>query len=451
MTGVTHDSRAVRPGDLYVAVQGQRVHGAKFAAQAARAGAAAVLTDPAGYDRAAATRLPVITVPDPRSRLGDVAAWIYGHPARELLLIGTTGTSGKTTVSYLVESGLREAGMRTGLVGTVEIRVDDERIDSSLTTPEATELHGLFALMRERDVAGAAMEVSSHALALGRVAGVRYDVAVFTNLSQDHLDFHADLHDYFETKARLFTPEVAKVAVVNRDDSFGRTLIDRITEQGAIPVTTFSATGDTAADWYATDVVLEAGGSRFRVVGPGGMAMDASVRLPGPFNVANAMAAIVALIEAGVPPTAAAGAAAPAAPGRMERVDERTDFTAIVDYSHKPGRLGVLTSLRPITEGRLTIVVGCGGDATGGNARSWARQRPAWPTRSSSRDNAQRTRSPLYQHAKACECLSRSAPHHRGTGPADRDRTGRPVPSRNVVVVAAKGMNAASTWGRILP
>ena len=365
VTGVTHDSRAVRPGDLYVALPGQRVHGAKFAEQAARAGAAAVLTDPAGYDRAAATRLPVITVPDPRARLGDVAAWIHGHPAGELLLVGTTGTSGKTTVSYLVESGLRAAGMRTGLVGTVEIRVDDERVDSSLTTPEATDLHGLFALMREREVDGVAMEVSSHALALGRVDGVRYDVAVFTNLSQDHLDFHSDLNDYFDTKARLFTPEFAKVAVVNRDDAFGRALVDRITEQGAIPVTTFSAEGDTEADWYATDVVLEPQGSRFRVVGPGGMEMDASVRLPGPFNVSNAMAAIVALIEAGVPlPTALDGvAAAHGVPGRMERVDEGQNFTAVVDYSHKPGAIeAVLTALRSVTEGSLTIVVGCGGD-----------------------------------------------------------------------------------------
>ncbi|MEY9212996.1 UDP-N-acetylmuramoyl-L-alanyl-D-glutamate--2,6-diaminopimelate ligase [Thermobifida halotolerans] len=365
VTGITHDSRAVRPGDLYAALPGRRVHGAKFAEQAAKAGAAAVLTDPAGYDRAAATRLPVITVPDPRAVLGDAAAWIYGNPSGELLLVGTTGTSGKTTVSYLVESGLRAAGMRTGLVGTVEMRVDDERVDSSLTTPEATDLHGLFALMREREVDGVAMEVSSHALALGRVDGVRYDVAVFTNLSQDHLDFHADLRDYFDTKARLFTPEFARVAVVNRDDRFGRALVETVTERGAIPVTTFSAESDTEADWYASDVVLEPEGSRFRVVGPGGMEMEASVRLPGPFNVSNAMAAIVALIEAGVPmPTALDGvAAARGVPGRMERIDEGQNFTAIVDYSHKPGAIeAVLTSLRSVTDGRLTIVVGCGGD-----------------------------------------------------------------------------------------
>ncbi|WP_017540434.1 UDP-N-acetylmuramoyl-L-alanyl-D-glutamate--2,6-diaminopimelate ligase [Nocardiopsis halophila] len=365
ITGITHDSRAVRPGDLYAALPGTQVHGADFADQAARAGAAAILTDPAGYDRAAATRLPVVTVGAPRSVLGEVAAWVYGHPADRMMLIGTTGTSGKTTVSYLVESGLRAAGEKTGLIGTVEMRVGGERVDSSLTTPEATDLHGLFAAMLEQDVAATAMEVSSHALALGRVDGTTYDVAIFTNLSQDHLDFHSDLREYFEAKARLFTPGFTKVAVVNRDDRFGRALVDMVAADGEVPVTTFSSEGDTEADWRAEGVRLGAQGSTFRVVGPGGVELEASVGLPGPFNVSNAMAAIVGLVEAGVPVhTAIDGvAAAPGVPGRMQRVDAGQDFTAVVDYSHKPGAIeAVLTSLREVTEGRLTIVVGCGGD-----------------------------------------------------------------------------------------
>ncbi|MDA8369927.1 MAG: UDP-N-acetylmuramoyl-L-alanyl-D-glutamate--2,6-diaminopimelate ligase [Nocardiopsaceae bacterium] len=365
ITGVTHDSRRVRPGDLYAALPGTMAHGADFAAQAADAGAVAILTDPSGYDRAAATRLPVLTIPDPRARLGEVAAWVYGDPAEDLLLIGTTGTSGKTTVTYLVESGLRRAGLRTGLVGTVEMRVKDERVASSLTTPEATDLHGLFAVMREHGVSAAAMEVSSHALAMGRVGGTGYDVAVFTNLSQDHLDFHPDLRDYFDTKARLFTPEFCRIAVVNRDDRFGRVLIDIVSDRGDVPVTTFSTEGDPEAEWQAVDVRLGAGGSTFRVVGPGGMEADASVALPGPFNVSNAMAAIVGLVEAGIPlQTALEGvAAAPGVPGRMERVDEGQDFTALVDYSHKPGAIeAVLSSLRAIADGRVTMVIGCGGD-----------------------------------------------------------------------------------------
>ncbi|WP_344971151.1 UDP-N-acetylmuramoyl-L-alanyl-D-glutamate--2,6-diaminopimelate ligase [Salinactinospora qingdaonensis] len=368
ITGLTHDSRAVRPGDLYAALPGNTTHGADFAHQAAHAGAVAILTDPEGYDRAAATRLPVLTVPDPRARLGEVAAWVYGHPADDLLLIGTTGTSGKTTVSYLVDAGLHATGSPTGLIGTVEMRVADERVDSPLTTPEATDLHGLFALMRERAVTAAAMEVSSHALALGRVGGTHFDVAVFTNLSQDHLDFHSDLREYFETKARLFTPEHAGVAVINRDDRFGRALIDMVTDRGEVPVTTFSAEGAPEADWRAVDIALGPRGSTFRIVGPGGIEAPASVGLPGPFNVANALAAAVALVEGGIPlGTALAGiAAAPGVPGRMERVDAGQDFTAIVDYSHKPGALeAVLTSLAPVrevTNGRLTMVVGCGGD-----------------------------------------------------------------------------------------
>ncbi|MEU0489664.1 UDP-N-acetylmuramoyl-L-alanyl-D-glutamate--2,6-diaminopimelate ligase [Nocardiopsis sp. NPDC006139] len=377
--GITHDSRQAGPGDLYAALPGTRVHGAEFAEQVALAGAAAVLTDPEGADRAAATGLPTLVVPDVRAALGTVASWVFKNPSEDLLLIGTTGTSGKTTVSYLVESGLRRAGMGTGLIGTVEMRVGDERVASSLTTPEATDLHGLFALMREQGVTGAAMEVSSHALALGRVGGARFDVAVFTNLSQDHLDFHSDLREYFETKARLFTPEYCDIAVVNADDRFGRALVDMVQGEGKVPVTTFGVEGysdadpETAleADWNAVDVRLGAAGSTFRIVGPGGMEAQASVCLPGPFNVSNAMAAVVGLVEAGLPlETAIEGvAAAPGVPGRMEKVVAREvpasfqDFTALVDYSHKPGAVeAVLTSVRSIAEGGVTVVLGCGGD-----------------------------------------------------------------------------------------
>ncbi|PRX98484.1 UDP-N-acetylmuramoyl-L-alanyl-D-glutamate--2,6-diaminopimelate ligase [Allonocardiopsis opalescens] len=363
--GITHDSRRVRPGDVYLALGGSRFHGAEFCDAAADAGAVAVLTDPDGHDRAAKTGLPVIVVADPRRHMGRVASWIYDDPVSELNLIGITGTSGKTTVAYLVEAGLRAAGLTTGLVGTVEIRVGDERVDSSLTTPEATDLHALFALMRERGVSAAAMEVSSHALALDRVSGARYEVAVFTNLSQDHLDFHADLREYFDTKARLFTSEFSRIAVVNLDDRFGRALVDKVAAAGEVPLTTFSADGDPDADWRATDVRLGSDGSSFRVVGPGGIEADASVALPGPFNVANALAAIVGLVEAGIGlSSAVAGVAAlTGVPGRMERVDAGQDFTAVVDYSHKPGAIeAVLTALRRITANRLTIVVGCGGD-----------------------------------------------------------------------------------------
>jgi UDP-N-acetylmuramoyl-L-alanyl-D-glutamate--2,6-diaminopimelate ligase len=361
LSGITHDSRAVRPGDLYAALPGATAHGASFAEQAAAAGAVAVLTDPAGRGAAVRSGLPVFVVADPRRRLGEVAAWIYGNPSSRLLVIGVTGTAGKTTSSYLVESGLRAAGYRTGLIGGVEIRVGPDVVSAGLTTPESTDLQALLAVMAERGVGAAAMEVSSHAMVAGRVSGTHYDVAVFTNLSQDHLDFHDGMADYFAAKAELFTPRYARAGVVNIDDSYGRELASH----AAIEITTFSPAGRQTADWRAVDVRSGADGSTFRVIGPGGVEADASVALPGQFNVANALGAIVALVEAGAGlADAVAGVAVSAGPpGRLERVDADQDFTVFVDYSHKPGAVeAVLTSLRQVTQGSLTIVLGCGGD-----------------------------------------------------------------------------------------
>src|SRR5215469_6692136 len=298
LTGVTLDSRAVQPGDLYAALPGEHTHGAAYCDQAVAAGAVAILTDHAGRERAARSGVPVFVVSAPRERLGDVCCWIYGDPSTRMTMIGVTGTSGKTTTSYLAEAGLGAAGHVTGLVGGVEIRIGQDRVKSSLTTPEAPDLQALLAVMAERGVTAAAMEVSSHSLALGRVAGTRYDVAVFTNLSQDHLDFHRDFEDYFAAKAKLFTPAQAGIGVVNVADRYGR----RLVAQASIPVTTFCADAESGtyhnADWRARDVRCGADGSAFRVIGPGGVEADASVTLPGPFNVANALGAIVALVEA---------------------------------------------------------------------------------------------------------------------------------------------------------
>jgi UDP-N-acetylmuramoyl-L-alanyl-D-glutamate--2,6-diaminopimelate ligase len=360
LSGLTLDSRSVEPGDLYVALPGAHVHGAAFCADAVAAGAVAVLTDPDGRSRAAASGVPVFVLADPRGRLGEIACWVYGNPSSRLRLIGVTGTSGKTTSTYLIESGLRAAGHLTGLVGGIELRVGKERLASSLTTPEAPDLQALFAIMTERGVTAAAMEVSSHSLALGRVAGTSFDVAVFTNLSQDHLDFHADLEDYFRVKASLFMPPV--IGVVNVDDKYGR----RLAATAPVPVTTFSAAGRDNADWRAIDVRSGADGSTFRLIGPGGVEADSSVGLAGVFNVANAVGALVALVEAGIRlEDAVAGVAnCPGVPGRLERVPAPgLAVTAFVDYSHKPGAVeAVLRSLRPVTQGNLIIVLGCGGD-----------------------------------------------------------------------------------------
>jgi UDP-N-acetylmuramoyl-L-alanyl-D-glutamate--2,6-diaminopimelate ligase len=379
LSGVTLDSRAVQPGDLYAALPGTRTHGAAYSDQAVAAGAVAILTDPDGRDLAARTGVPVFVVSNPRERLGDVSCWIYGDPSHRMTMIGVTGTSGKTTTSYLCEAGLRAAGHATGLVGGVEIKIGPELAAASLTTPEAPDLQALLAIMAERGVTAVAMEVSSHSLALSRVAGTRYGVAVFTNLSQDHLDFHAGFEDYFRAKAKLFTPAYSAVGVVNVADRYGR----RLVAEAAVPVTTFCADAASGAyaqaEWRAADVRCGADGSTFRVIGPGGVEADASVTLPGAFNVANALGAIVALVESGVDlADAVTGVAScPGVPGRLQRVllppgatTPRTFRTsaqglpdAFVDYSHKPGAVeAVLAALRPVTSGELIVVLGCGGD-----------------------------------------------------------------------------------------
>lgn len=371
ITGITHDSRAVRPGDLYVALPGARLHGADFVTQAAGLGAAAVLTDPSGAERATATGLPVLVVEHPRGRMGELAATIYGRPGGDLLQIGITGTSGKTTTAYLVEGGLGatrpgdgggpKAARSTGLIGTVEIRVGDERIKSERTTPEATDLQALFGVMREEGVESVVMEVSSHALALGRVDGCVFDVAVFNNLSPEHMEFHSDMEDYFRAKAQLFTPRRSKVGVVNLDDEYGR----RLVKEAGVPVVTFSAEGHPDAGWRAEDVEVGPMDSTFTVLGPEGERITARAPLPGPFNVANALAAIVALATAGLDAQSAADgvAAVPGVPGRLERVDVDQPYLAVVDYAHKTDAVeSVLKALRKVTKGRLHIVLGCGGD-----------------------------------------------------------------------------------------
>ncbi|WP_432143130.1 UDP-N-acetylmuramoyl-L-alanyl-D-glutamate--2,6-diaminopimelate ligase [Streptomyces sp. bgisy084] len=368
VTGITHDSRAVRPGDVYAALPGARLHGADFVAQAADLGAAAVLTDPSGAERATATGLPVLVVDNPRARMGALAVSIYGTPGEDLLQIGITGTSGKTTTAYLIEGGLRAAAAKapdgglTGLIGTVETRIGDERIKSERTTPEATDLQALFAVMRERGVRAVAMEVSSHALVLGRVDGCVFDVAIFNNLSPEHMEFHSGMEDYFQAKAQLFTKARSRAGVVNLDDEYGKRLAEGESE---VPVTTFSAEGHPDADWRASDVEVGTLGSTFTVHGPDGVTLRAASPIAGPFNVANALAAIVSLVVAGIDAqTAADGVAAvPGVPGRLERIDAGQPYLAVVDYAHKTDAVeSVLRALRKVTDGKLHAVLGCGGD-----------------------------------------------------------------------------------------
>jgi len=360
VTGISLSSQRILPGDLYAALPGARAHGASYAVDAARSGAVAVLTDETGAQTAAEAGLPVLVVTDPRSVLGSLAAQVYGDPADSLRLLAVTGTQGKTTTTRLAELALEGAGISAAVVGTVGTRVAGEDIKTALTTPEAPDLHGLFALMRERGVEACAMEVSSHALVMGRVDGVVFDVAVFTNLGRDHLDFHADMEDYFAAKATLFTPERSRLGLVNVDDEFGR----RLVAESLIETRTFSSEG-AAADWQAVDVRLGADGSRFTVLGPAGQRIPAAVPIAGAFNVSNALAAVAGAAELGFDPLAVAAglAVADGVPGRLERVETGRDFHVVVDYAHKPDAVeAALSTLRPLTTGRLLVVIGAGGD-----------------------------------------------------------------------------------------
>jgi UDP-N-acetylmuramoyl-L-alanyl-D-glutamate--2,6-diaminopimelate ligase len=364
--GVTLASGSVQPGDLYAALPGARTHGARYTADAAARGAAAVLTDPSGAVEARATGLPVCVVDDPRGVLGDVASRICGRPSEQLTVLGITGTNGKTTTSYLVEAGLAAAGWTSGLIGTVQTRTRGRDADgapvttelpSVRTTPEATDLHALLATMVSSGVRAVVMEVSSHALVMGRVNGVRFAAAGFTNLSRDHLDFHGDVESYFQAKALLFDGRAA-VEVVDVDDPAGR----RLVRPGTVTV---SSRGPAAADWSVTDVATApTGGSTFTLHGPGGRSWPGRLRLPGAFNVANAVLAVALLDAVGVPPeTALAGLAETVVPGRMEPVDAGQPFVAVVDYAHTPDAVETaLAALRSATGGRLLTVLGCGGD-----------------------------------------------------------------------------------------
>ncbi|WP_205745793.1 UDP-N-acetylmuramoyl-L-alanyl-D-glutamate--2,6-diaminopimelate ligase [Egibacter rhizosphaerae] len=350
---LTHDSRQAGPGTAFACRPGATADGHEFAGRAVTQGTPALVVE-----RVLDQPAPQLRVPSVADALGELAATVHGDPSHELRVLGITGTNGKTTTAYLLEAALVQAGCTPGLVGTVETRVRGHPVPGLRTTPEATDLQRLLRRMADDGVDSVAMEVSSHGLSLGRVRGTRFAAVGFTNLSQDHLDFHADMEAYYRAKAALFDPAYAPTGAVCVDDPYGR----RLAEEATIPVVRVSR--DAPEQVRASGVELRPDGTRFRAW-LGEASFDVTLRLPGPFNVTNALLALAIADGAGVDPAAAALGIAgiTGVAGRMERVDEGQPFSVLVDYAHTPDSVaGVLEAARAFAPGTVIGVLGCGGD-----------------------------------------------------------------------------------------
>ena len=350
---VTHDSRLVKPGDLFVAVRGYETDGHRYLDDAIESGAAGV-----AVERAAHVESPQLVVADTRAALGPLAAAVHGEPSRKISVIGVTGTNGKTTVTHLIEGIVEAAGLKPGVIGTVGARIAGVSVPVPRTTPEASDLQRLLDRMVGAGVDVAAIEVSSHALALHRVDGTWFRVGAFTNLMRDHLDFHGDMDAYFETKRDLFSAARVDRAVVAVDDEAGRA----IAEAAAVPVTTTAVDHD--AQITAADIATTMDGSSFTIVTQEG-SYAASIPLPGAFNVKNALVAAAVAREIGIGEQAIVTglAGVDAIPGRFEAVVVGQSFGVVVDYAHTPDAVeAVVASARQITDGRVITVIGAGGD-----------------------------------------------------------------------------------------
>ena len=396
--GVAYDSRSVAAGDLFFALRGADADGHDFLVQALDLGAAALAVQevPEGIDL---RDRPAVVLGDTRRALAPVSARFFGEPSEELTLIGITGTNGKTSVTYLLESILATAGVRVGLIGTVEIRYPGERRRSQNTTPESFDLQSALRAMRTRGVDTVVMEVSSHGLELGRVDGCRFDAAAFTNLTQDHLDFHGSMETYRDAKAQLFERHLSAdgVAVVNVDDPAAETIVASVRNAGAKLVRVSREIGGTAeVRLESADVRLD--GTRARLQLPSG-AIDLSLPLIGDFNVENALVACGVALALGVETDAivAGIAGCPQVPGRVERVGAEIAGAPIVlvDYAHTPDAVEkVVRTLRPLTDGRLITVFGCGGDRDRGKRPLMAEAVARWCDRIVATSDNPRTESP---------------------------------------------------------
>ena len=358
VTGLSLSSKDVQEGDLFIALPGENAHGADFAADAIARGAVAVLTDLIGSTKIHG--VPVIISDNPRRAAGVISAWFYSEPMRDLYSVGVTGTNGKTTVTTLLHQIMSAAGRESGLIGTVETRIGSETLSSKRTTPESSDLQALSAVMRERHMRNLVMEVSSHAIALERIRGSHFAVVGFTNLSQDHLDFHKTMQDYFAAKSKLFSFEFADLAVINIDDAYGL----KLAAQTELPVMSVSR-HDHSATWHYVSITPDYSGAHVAIRGSGGILIEGKVQLHGGYNYDNLLMAVAIANESGIDPIdiAAILPHLTGAAGRMESVRLGQNFTALVDYAHSPDAVArVLETAHEITDGRVIAVLGCGGD-----------------------------------------------------------------------------------------
>jgi len=358
ISGIAQNASEIEPGDIFLAIPGVKHHGIEFIDQAIENGAIAVITDLNGANE----KLPTLVVANPRRVAGEIAAYIYGEPSQNMFGVGITGTNGKTTVSTLLHQIWQRANWDSGLIGTVNMQINSEILPSTHTTPEATPLQSVLATMKERHCRAVAMEVSSHALDQYRVAGAHFKVAGFTNLTQDHLDFHGDMAAYFKAKSKLFSFGFSDLAVINIDDAYGAKLAASI----EIPVIKISRNGK--ADWRYEEITDCGTSTQVKIRGIDGVLIEGTTRLIGDFNLDNLLMAVAIAVISGVDPIEISSnlATYTGAPGRLEQVNVGQDFLAFVDYAHTPDAVeNVLRSARAMakgTNGRVIAVLGCGGD-----------------------------------------------------------------------------------------
>lgn len=358
ITGITHNTESVEQGDLFVALSGEKTHGAKFISQAVANGAVAVLTDLEGQQLIGEIEIPVLVAENPRHILGDVSSFVFGNPSSHLKVLGITGTNGKTTAAWLLKAGLEKSGLPTSLLGTVGNSIAGLNFPSARTTPEAPELQALLALALEKGSKVVSMEVSSHSLTLERINGTKFSSVGFTNLSQDHLDFHKNMQNYFEAKAKLFTNKFSEKAVITTTDNWGK----KLAAQTQIPF--MSLGGDVTNDWRVQDITAAFGHVYFEVIDQRKKAHKVTLSFAGAFNAYNAALVIAMAQQIGVDVREfISGIKETQIPGRMQPIAIPGAALGIIDYAHTPEAIeNVLSALKKQTNGKLIVVIGAGGN-----------------------------------------------------------------------------------------